>query len=88
MERQNNSFFNNVQFEYRLNEKSSQFLKLFYERDSYDWLEGNVSEYGGGFIWRRKLQHFKDIFQLKDKSNMMMPTLRRDSVKSNVNTNE
>ena len=84
IENQNNSFFNNVQFEYRLNEKSSQFLKLFYERDSYDWLEGNVSEYGGGFIWRRKLEHFKDIFQLKDKSNRMIIPMRRDSVNRNV----
>jgi hypothetical protein len=84
IENQNNSFFNNVQFEYRLNEKSSQFLKLFYERDSYDWLDGNVSEYGGGFIWRRKLEHFKDIFQLKDKSNRMIIPMRRDSVNRNV----
>lgn len=88
IDRQNNSFFNNVQFEYRLNEKSSQFLKLFYERDSYDWLEGNVSEYGGGFIWRRKLQHFKDIFKWKDQPNVMMPTMRRDSVMRKVNNNE
>ena len=83
VERQNESFFNNVQFEYRLNQNSSQFLKLFYERDSYDWLEGNVSEYGGGFIWRRKLQHFKDIFRWKDKSDMLpIPSQRRDSIKN------
>ena len=88
VERQNNSFFDNVQFEYRLNQKSSQFLKLFYERDSYDWLEGNVSEYGGGFIWRRKLQHFKDIFRLKDNTTVNLPPIRRDSVRSNVNNNE
>ena len=82
VENQNESFFNNVQFEYRLNQNSSQFLKLFYERDSYDWLEGNVSEYGGGFIWRRKLQHFLDIFRWKDrKDNLPLPTYRRDSVK-------
>lgn len=85
---QNNSFFNNVQFEYRLNQKSSQFLKLFYQRDSYDWLEGNVSEYGGGFIWRRKLQYFKEIFQFKDKPNIVMPPMRRDTVTTNVKNNE
>ena len=71
---QNESFFNNVQFEYRLNDASTQYLNLFYNKDSYDWLEGNIGEYGGGFIWRRKLQHFKDIFRLKDYStNIPVP---------------
>ena len=72
---QNESFFNNVQFEYRLNDASTQYLNLFYNRDSYDWLEGNIGEYGGGFIWRRKLQHFKDIFRFNDPSaTIVMPT--------------
>ena len=92
VENQNESFFNNVQFEYRLNKNSSQFLKMFYERDSYDWLEGNISEYGGGFIWRRKLQHFMDIFHWKDKKDTLpLPTPRRDSVnvvKTNKNETE
>lgn len=77
---QNETFFNNVQFEYRLNEASTQYLNVFYNRDSYDWLEGNIGEYGGGFIWRRKLQNFKDIFRFKDvKTPIIMST---DSTKS------
>ena len=70
MSNQNESFFNNVQFEYRLNENSTQYLNLFYNRDSYDWLEGNIGEYGGGFIWRRKLRTFGDIFRLKETSSV------------------
>lgn len=82
---QNESFFNNVQFEYRLNDASTQYLKLFYNRDSYDWLEGNIGEYGGGFIWRRKLQRFKDIFRFKEnRTTIPMPA---DSTKK-VNNNE
>jgi len=65
---QNQTFFDNVQFEYRLNEGSSQFLKLFYNRDSYDWLEGDVGQYGAGFIWRRKLRHFQDLFRFKEQT--------------------
>lgn len=78
---QNESFFNNVQFEYRLNEASTQYLNLFYNRDSYDWLEGNIGEYGGGFIWRRKLQHFKDIFRFNDASAPII--MATDSTKTN-----
>lgn len=63
---QNQSFFSNVSFEYRLNKASTQYLKLFYDRDSYDWLEGDVGQYGAGFIWRRKVQHFSDLFRFKD----------------------
>lgn len=70
------SFFDNVQFEYRLNQGASQFLKLFYKRDSYDWLEGQVGEYGAGFIWRRKLSHFQDLFRFKDKKTQNMPVMQ------------
>ena len=63
IENQNETFFDNVTFEYRLSPNSNKYLKLFYDRDSYDWLEGYVEQFGGGFVWRRKLRHFKDIFR-------------------------
>ena len=65
VENQNNTFFDNVTLEYRLSPTSNKYLKLFYDRDSYDWLEGYVEQFGGGFVWRRKMQHFKDIFRFK-----------------------
>lgn len=79
VENQNNTFFDNVTFEYRLSQNSNKYLKLFYERDSYDWLEGNVGKYGGGFMWRRKLQHFRDIFRFKS-AKRRMPQLKNDTV--------
>ena len=87
---QNESFFDNVTFEYRLDQRSNKYLKLFYDRNSYDLIEGEVGRYGAGFIWRRKLQHFKDIFKFKTDIQQLplMPTrnivptdsLQRDSV--------
>ena len=61
----NDSFFNNVELQYRLNEGASQYIRAFYNNNTYDWLEGLIGEYGVGFMWRRKLQHFKDIFRFK-----------------------
>ena len=61
----NGAYFDNFSLEYRLNQRETQYLKLYYERQAYDWLEGDISEFGGGFMWRRKLQHFKDIFRFK-----------------------
>lgn len=63
---QNNSFLDNVSFEYRLSATSNKYLRLFYDHNSYDWLEGYIGEYGAGFMWKRKVQSFKDIFSFKD----------------------
>ena len=70
IENQNDTFFDNVALEYRLSPKSNKYLKLFYDRATYDWLEGYVGQFGGGFIWRRKLQSLKDIFRFKSTDNL------------------
>ena len=61
----NESFLDNVTLEYRLDNTANKYVTLFYDNNVYDWLEGNTQEYGVGFIWRRSLQHFRDIFKLK-----------------------
>ncbi len=79
MSNQNQSFFTNVTLEYRLSPTSNKYLKLYYDRNSYDWLEGDIGQFGGGFLWRRKLQYFKDIFNWKSDQRIM--PLRRDTVR-------
>lgn len=82
MANQNESFFDNVTFEYRLDNTANKYVKLFYDNNAYDWLEGTTSEYGVGFIWRRSLQHFKDIFRFgKEKANV----IPNDTVKNKKN---
>ena len=66
---QNDTFFDNVTFEYRLSQNSNKYLKLFYDKASYDWLEGNVEQFGAGFMYRRKLQRLTDLFWFKKKSS-------------------
>ena len=86
---QKQSFFDNVTMEYRLNLNGTQNLKVFYKQNVYDWLEGYTSQYGVGFVWRRKLDNFWDIFRFwhKEQQPMFMrqpserqPTAQRDSV--------
>jgi hypothetical protein len=82
----NNSFFDNVSLEYRLDDTANKYLNLFFENNSYDWLDGYTQKYGGGFIWRRTLQNFTDIFRFKDDSNTMsLPPVRTDSIKTTRN---
>ena len=82
----NNSFFDNVSLEYRLDDTANKYLNLFFENNSYDWLDGYTQKYGGGFIWRRTLQNFTDIFRFKDDNNTLsLPPVRTDSIKTKRN---
>ena len=65
-QQRNNSFFDNVSLEYRLDDTANKFVTLFYQNNAYDWLDGYTQKYGGGFTWRRSLQSFWDIFRFKD----------------------
>ena len=63
MQGQNQSFFDNVAMEYRLSPTSNQYVKMFYNQNVYDWLEGYTGEYGGGYLWKRKLSSLGEIFR-------------------------
>lgn len=76
---QDETFFDNVSLEYRLSPVSNKYLNLFYIRDSYDWLEGNVSRFGGGFLWRRKLNSLRDLFRFSDKETADTVTTKSDT---------
>jgi len=73
MSGQQQSFFDNVSMEYRLNQHGTQNVKVFYQQNVYDWLEGYTSMYGAGFVWRRKLDNFWDIFRFWKKEQQPMP---------------
>ena len=75
---QNGAFFDNFSMEYRLNQRETQYLKVFYQRNSYDWLDGNISQFGAGFMWKRKLNKLSEIFSFKSAATPLM--LRRDSL--------
>lgn len=76
---QQQSFFDNVTMEYRLSPTSNQYLKLFYKQNVYDWLDGYTGEYGGGFVWRRKLDRLIDIFRFAPQPTPN-PTLRQNGL--------
>ena len=82
---QNRSFFDNVSMEYRLDDTANKYVTLFYDNNVYDWLEGYTQQYGAGFIWRRSLQRFRDIFSLKgDQPVLYAP---RDTTKAKPHEN-
>ena len=84
----NQSFLDNVTMEYRLNQDATKNLKVFYNQNVYDWLEGYTGEYGIGFVWRRKLNSLLDIltFWKNEPRPTMAPrtslTAPRDSLRT------
>ena len=91
LQQRNNSFFDNVSLEYRLDQTANKFITLYYQNNSYDWLDGYSQKYGGGYMWRRKLQSFWDIFRFKDPTPQYTPSVPlapRDSTKQTTITDE
>ena len=84
---QRQSFFDNVTMEYRLDQNATKNVKLFYQQNVYDWLDGYTGLYGAGYVWRKKMDSLLDIFKMFSKEQqpqpMMMrqrPTAPRDSL--------
>ena len=90
LQQRNNSFFDNVSLEYRLDNTANKYISLYFQNNSYDWLDGYTQKYGGGFIWRRKLGSFFDIFKFNDATTTLprpmttTPITTRDSVRTDT----
>ena len=85
---QQQSFFDNVSMEYRLSPTSNQYVKLFYDQNSYDWLEGYTSKYGGGYIWKKKLQTLGELIKPTPTQTIGAGSMRRtpnDSIRRQSN---
>ncbi|MBR4378589.1 MAG: hypothetical protein IKP59_00155, partial [Prevotella sp.] len=69
--------------QYRLSDTSNQYLQMFYKRSVYDYLEGYLSQYGAGYMWKKKSQTLKGIFKKEPKMEFrrMTQPARRDSTK-------
>lgn len=58
----NDSFINNASLEWKLSENSNRFLKLFYDKNYQSILEGEITEMGIGYVYKRKLKRLKELF--------------------------
>ena len=60
---QDNTFIDNVSLEYRLDQSAMRYVRLFYDKNKTDFMDERISEYGAGFVWRRKLDNLTDLFR-------------------------
>ncbi len=85
MQGQNQSFFDNVTMEYRLSPTSNQYVKLFYNQNVYDWLEGYTGQYGGGYMWKKKMDTLWEIFKPNQRpATNLRPTSQRSATPGNT----
>lgn len=61
------NLLNDLSFEYKLNKTGTTNVKLFYHKEYESILEGEITEYGAGFMWKRKISSFRDMFKFLKK---------------------
>lgn len=62
------SFINNVSVEYRLDQGATRYVKAFYDRDTQDPLEGQLTKTGAGLVLRRKTDKLGELFIFRNKN--------------------
>ena len=80
------NLFDNVAFEYRLDQSANANLRLFYDRATYDYLEGYVGQYGVGIEWKKKLQSLRELVDFRKWFKRDTPAVpaeeKKDSIKA------
>ena len=64
-----NSFIDNVSFEYRLDSGGTRYVRAFHKKSFENILEGEISETGVGFLFRKKLDSLSDLWMWARKKN-------------------
>ena len=63
----NSSIINNVSLEWKLNDSGNRYMRIFYDKNYRSILEGEITETGIGYIYKRKLNKLKELFTFKKK---------------------
>ena len=63
----NETFINNVSLEWKLNKAGNRHIRIFYDKDYHSLLEGEITETGVGYVYKRKLNKLKELFIFKRK---------------------
>ena len=63
------SFINNISVEYRLDQSASRYVKVFYDRDTQDPLEGQLTKTGAGLVLKRKTDRLGELFIFRKKKS-------------------
>jgi hypothetical protein len=54
-----------VSLEWKLNDSGNRYMRIFYDKNYRSILEGEITETGIGYVYKRKLNKLKDLFHFK-----------------------
>ena len=57
------ALLNDVSFEYSLNDEGTMVIKIYRHTGYEDILDGEITQTGAGFVYKRKILRFSDIFR-------------------------
>ncbi|MCR4764853.1 MAG: translocation/assembly module TamB [Bacteroidaceae bacterium] len=57
-----NSFIDNVSLEYRVDSGGTRYIRAFHDKNYENILEGEITETGVGFLYRKKLDRLSDLW--------------------------
>lgn len=63
----NQDFINNVSLEWKISNNGNRYLRLFYDKNYESILEGEITETGVGYIYKRKLGSLDELLDFKKK---------------------
>lgn len=61
------SFIDNISLEYRLDQSASRYVRLFYDRNTQDPFEGQITEAGVGLVLKKKTNNLGELFIFRRK---------------------
>ena len=76
-----NSFINNVSLEWKLSEQGNRYIRLFYDKNYESILEGEITETGVGYVYKRKLDNLKELLIFRKKRETETPRETKNSGK-------
>ena len=77
----NETFINNISLEWKLNQAGNRYIRIFYDKNYQSLLEGEITETGVGYVYKRKLSRLRDLFVFRRKAKQQpaeQPQKRRD----------
>lgn len=67
MPEEEQSFINNVSLEWRITPNGNRYVRLFYDKNYESILEGEITETGVGYVYKRKLNNLNELLMFKRK---------------------
>ena len=64
----NETFINNISLEWKLNQAGNRYIRIFYDKNYQSLLEGEITETGVGYVYKRKLNSLRELFIFKRKA--------------------